>query len=187
VIELLRRPLAAVRDRVDGLLHLRRRRIAAARLAELRPATVLFVCLGNVCRSPYAARVLASRTTQPLVARSGGYLGPGRSPPSEALQAARARGIEHSDHVSRILSPEEVGAADVIFVFDRFNVRDVRRSRSARPTPVLWLGDFDPLWTGKRAIIDPWGKPQAEFDSTFARIERCVDEVVRALDGSPTR
>ena len=40
---------------------------------------------------------------------------------------------------------------------------------------------IDPQWSGRRAIVDPWGKPVEEFARTFARIERCIDEVVRAV------
>ena len=52
---------------------------------------------------------------------------------------------------------------------------------------VYWLGDFDPIWAGKRAIIDPWGKTLADFLSTFERIERCVDEVVAVLQSTGDR
>ncbi|MEX2048877.1 MAG: hypothetical protein WEB90_04805 [Gemmatimonadota bacterium] len=181
MLDRLRRLLVAARDGLDGLLHARRRRRAAERLAALAPGTILFLCLGNICRSPYAARVLAARAGARVRAESGGYLGPGRAPPSEAQQIARSRGIDHADHVSALVTTEQIAAADVVFVFDRFNVANVKSTPGARLDRVLWLGDFDPVWTGKRAIIDPWGKPLTEYEATFVRIERCIDEVIRAL------
>jgi len=181
VLDRLRSLIVSVRDRADGLLHARRGRRARARLAELAPGTVLFVCLGNICRSPYAARVLAARAPGRVRAESSGYLGPGRNPPSEALEVARRRGIDHADHVSALTTEAQIAAADVVFVFDRFNVANVRRTQGARLDRVLWLGDFDPVWTGKRAIIDPWGRALSEYEATFVRIERCIDEVVRTL------
>jgi protein-tyrosine-phosphatase len=180
-LDRLRGLAVAARDGLDGLLHTWRRRRAAGRLMELLPRTVLFVCLGNICRSPYAARLLALRAGTRVRAESGGYLGPGRAPPSEALEVARARGIEHADHVSTLVTREQIEAAEVTFVFDRFNVANVHRTPGARLDRVLWLGDFDPQWTGKRAIIDPWGKPLAEYEATFARIDRCVEEIARIL------
>jgi protein-tyrosine-phosphatase len=181
VLSLLRRSLVAVRDGIDRLLHPRRRRRAKRRLAELAPRAILFLCLGNICRSPYAARVLAARVGTGVRAESAGYLGPGRPPPSEALEIARGRGIDHADHVSALVTSEQIEAAEAIFVFDRFNVRNVKTTPGARLDRVLWLGDFDPVWTGKRAIVDPWGKPLAEYEATFVRIERCVEEVARIL------
>jgi protein-tyrosine-phosphatase len=97
------------------------------------------------------------------------------------MAVARARGVEHGDHRSKTLTPTLLEAADVIFVFDRHNARRVLRTPGARVERIYWLGDFDPKWAGKRAIADPWGKPIEEFERTFERIDRCVDEVVRAV------
>jgi protein-tyrosine phosphatase len=113
---------------------------------------------------------------------SAGFIGPGRAPPDVALSVARSRGVDHSDHRSRTVTREMLTASDVTVVFDRFNVRDLRRSPGARLGRVFWLSDFDTSWTGKRAIIDPWGKGPEEFDETFARIERCVLEMLSVLE-----
>jgi len=149
--------------------------------------TLLFVCLGNICRSPYAERVLAQRSKGALRVTSAGFIGPGRPPPEAALEVARARGIEHAEHVSRTLTSEHLDAADVIFVFDRHIARSVRGTEEVKADRVLWLGDFDPQWEGRRAILDPWGKPVEEFERTFERIERCVDEVLQALGPHTSR
>jgi len=140
---------------------------------------VLFLCLGNVCRSPYGARVLSSKDLG-IEVDSAGFIGPDRAPPDDALAVASARGVDHADHRSKVLTPELLAEADVVFLFDRYNVSRLRRFKGT-PPPVYWLGDFDPEWTGKRAIIDPWGKSPEEFDLTFARIERCIEEVARSL------
>lgn len=113
---------------------------------------------------------------------SAGFIGPGRAPPDTALSVAKSRGIDHSDHRSQTVTPELMASSDVTVVFDRFNVRDVRRSPGARLDRLFWLSDFDPMWTGRRAIIDPWGKGFEEFDETFARIERCVLEMLSVLE-----
>jgi len=134
---------------------------------------VLFVCAGNICRSPYAERVWKSFEGAVAV-DSAGFIGPDRAPPGEALRAAAARRVDHADHRSKLLTRDMVRSADAIFAFDSSNVALLRREHPGEGGKVFWLGDFDPVWTGTRAISDPWGRGAREFRSTFARIERCV-------------
>lgn len=177
----LRTAAVHLKDRLDGALHPRRRRTARERLRALRPRSVLVICLGNVCRSPYAERLLEAHVGDVLEVRSAGFIGPGRPPPNEALEVARARGVEHGDHRSVTVTPDMMDRADAVFFFDRFNKARLAGAPGVRPERLFWLGDFDPRWERKRSIVDPWGKPPEEFERVFARIERCVDEVAGIL------
>ncbi|HSM05948.1 MAG TPA: hypothetical protein VK858_15120 [Longimicrobiales bacterium] len=172
-----RRILVWLRDRLHQALHPRRRRRALERLADQRPRAVLFVCLGNVCRSPYAERVLVPGPDGRPAVESAGFIKPGRTPPDNALLVARERGVEHGDHRSQTLTPEMLARAEAVFFFDRYNRADLLRAPGVHPERLYWLGDFDPEWAGRRAILDPWGKDEAEFHRVFARIERCIREV----------
>ena len=174
-----RRIAAGLRDGLDERLHPYRRRRARARLAALAPDSVLFVCLGNVCRSPYAEWRWRERCTT-IDAHSGGFIGPGRAPPETAILVALRSGIDHAGHVSRLTTAADVAQAGAVFVFDRFNLRRLRALVGSGASHVFWLGDFDREWSGKRAIIDPWGRSEGDFEHVFARIDRCVDEVVSA-------
>ena len=136
----VRRFLVFLRDSLDRRLHPRRRRRARRRLQAIAPRSALFVCLGNICRSPYGERVLSERGRTLLEVDSAGFIGPGRPPPEQAITAARACGIEHGDHRSKILTSALLEAADVIFVFDRHNVRRLLKAPGARADRVYWLG-----------------------------------------------
>lgn len=179
---ILRYPVIRLRDAYDARLHDRRAREAAARLRALSPRSILVLCLGNVCRSPYAARVL-SRIEPTVRVDSAGFIGPGRTPPEIALEVARAREIDHSDHRSKVVTSGLLAEADAVLVFDRRNAARIRSAPIA-PQRVFWLGDFDPVWSGTRAIGDPWGKDRERFERTFERIERCMREVRRNLGPS---
>lgn len=158
-----------------------RQRLAQRRLNARPVNRVVFVCLGNVCRSPYAHAALLAEDHELTESSSAGFILPGRPPPDTALTAAMKRGVDHSEHRSTILTVEMAREADAIFIFDRLNAMRIARTSGPLLMKTYWLGDFDPEWTGKRAIIDPWGGSQEKFDSTFARIDRCVEAVLGHL------
>jgi protein-tyrosine phosphatase len=177
----IRRRLVQVRDRLDQATHGTRQRRVSERLEASEATNLLFLCLGNVCRSPYAERIATIKGSGALAVESAGFIKPGRPPPDSALDAARARKIHHGDHRSRVVTADMLARADAIFLFDRYNVQRLRGETGVLWSRVYWLGDFDPRWTGKRAIIDPWGRSLEEFDETFARIERCVGAALNVL------
>ena len=181
ILAALRRSLVRIRDALDARLHPGRLERARERLRNMPSESILFICLGNVCRSPYAEHVLRTRVGPRVRIESAGFIFPGRPPPEHAVEAAAARGVPTGDHRSQVVTEAMLADADAVFVFDRFNVRRLRKTGAARMDRVFWLGDLDPQWVGKRAIIDPWGKALEDFDRTFARIERCIDEIVTAI------
>lgn len=183
VLQPLRRVLVSLRDRWDAYRHPKRLADARRRLRHQTRRHVVFVCLGNVCRSPYAARVAARLGMDRHVEiDSAGFIGPDRGPPDAALRVALRRGTDHADHRSKLLSSELAEKADALVVFDRYNVARMRSTFPAHMDRIFWLGDFDPVWSGKRAIIDPWGKADEEFDVTFERIERCVAVMLEVME-----
>jgi protein-tyrosine-phosphatase len=168
--------LRTLRRTPERLLHPRRREDAIRRLRAARDARrFLVVCHGNICRSPFAAAVLrrALAHTDAEVF-SGGLFGPGRQPPREALVAARRRGVELCDHRSRLLTPEKVAAADLIFVMDLAQQLAVHAQFRRAARDIILLGDLDPLAITTRAVRDPVDQPVPVFDEVYARIERCV-------------
>lgn len=184
ILKSVRRQIVDIRDSLDAKAHSSRRDRAKHRLSIGALHPLLFLCYGNVCRSPYAERVTLRSGG---LAGSAGFYGPDRTPPDTALSAAIRRNIDHADHRSQLVTATQLIDAAAIFVFDRYNVAALRKRADVDFNKVYWLGDFDPIWAGKRAIIDPWGKTLADFLSTFERIERCVDEVVAVLQSTDDR
>jgi protein-tyrosine phosphatase len=167
-------------------MHAWRRRAALAELARRgAPESIVVICYGNICCSPFAAAVLQTRlaATDARVA-SGGFIGPGRSCPANAVDAARRRHQDLASHRSQLLTPALVRTADLLVVMDA-EQRDAVRDRFGRTRrDVLLLGDFDPLPIQTRAIRDPVECPPAVFEEVYARIDRCVTVLAAAIKGS---
>lgn len=178
-----------LRNAPDRLMHSARRTAAVKRLQRTSPRTVLFLCHGNVCRSPFAAAVLA-RALEPTNARvsiaSAGFIGPNRSSPPEALASASRFGIDLASHRSALITPDAISSTDLVVVMSATQARAVRLGYQLRQSPLV-LGDLDPSPIETRTIVDPWGGPPELFDTSYARIERCVRELTLLIaSASPT-
>jgi protein-tyrosine-phosphatase len=180
--------LRAARTFTNRLFHPFRRNRARRRLRGIDPRSVLFICHGNVCRSPFAAalfaRVSAGWPDGPPQVRSAGFIGPNRAPPAEALVAAQRLGINLESHRSAVFTPDEIKRADLIVVVAPQQARGIRRRFRDSADRVLVLGDLDPESSETRTIIDPWGQPLDVFDASYLRISRCVAELARLLRSS---
>ncbi len=159
----------------ERLLHPWRRRAAWERLrSRPRPKTVLFVCNGNICRSPYA-EMLARRLLPGSVAvESAGFIGGDRPSPDEARAVAAERGLDLSGYLSKVLQLDHVKDVDAVFVMEERQRERLVASRPALAGRVFHLGDLDPAPIEKRTILDPVEKPERVFRESYDRIDRCV-------------
>lgn len=164
------------------LLHPLRRRAARDALRGRALSSVLVVCHGNICRSPFAAALL-ERALAPLGIRvaSAGFVGPNRSAPPEAVAAAARRGVDLSAHRSRLLTPDLAAGADLIVAMDAVQQREVRERFGRAWRDLIVLGDLDPAPLGARTIRDPVEQGPEVFEASYARIERCVGAFVQAV------
>jgi protein-tyrosine-phosphatase/predicted ATP-grasp superfamily ATP-dependent carboligase len=146
------------------------RRLAAAR-------RIVFVCKGNICRSPfaemYAARVLPAHV---MVSSCGYHPVASRSSPVVAQRVSMDFGVNLDEHRSRVMDKESLQDADVIFVFDEENFRRVTRemSRGGR-LRVFLLGSV--VDGSRREIADPYSGDRAVFESAYRAISDCVNRV----------
>jgi protein-tyrosine-phosphatase/predicted ATP-grasp superfamily ATP-dependent carboligase len=156
-----------------------RGRLQAAARAELEDAThVLFVCKGNIGRSPFAAAMAARLLGDDVQISSAGLLAEGRSSPPDAIAAAAAWQIDLTEHRSRLVSNEMVRHSDAIFVFDESN-RDGLLGRFPEVHARLHLvGALDA--GGPLVVADPWGRGPDAYGASFGRI-------VEALRAAVTR
>lgn len=162
------------------------RRRATGYLARTPPIDrLLFVCLGNVCRSPYAEKRMldllarSDTTTRPAV-ESAGFIKPGRGSPERAVEVAAERQLDLSSHTSRILAQCTADDRTLVVVMEPGQVAGVREEFGA-DTLVVALGDLDPGSPFRRLIPDPWGHPPEVFRSSFDRIDRCLSELLAHL------
>jgi protein-tyrosine-phosphatase len=182
----LRAAARALRHAPDRALHPLRRRIARWRLSRMGlPRSVVFVCTGNICRSPYAAHafvaVLPQELREFMIVGSAGFVGPDRRTPENGLFAASAHGVDLRAHRSHVLNPDLVQGVDLLVVMETEHRDRLLRSFAAPPNRIIVLGDLDPEPIDTRTVRDPIFQEVEVFTDTYARIDRCLAELYRAL------
>ena len=154
--------LPAVRD------WLSRRALAAWGGAD----SIAFVCLGNICRSPFAEAVARDREPGRTLLSAGTLAKQGRSSPAQAVQSASAWQVDLRSHRSQGFSPELAAKTGAIFVFDFHNLRRVLMAHPRaikRVHPLGALRSDGPLF-----ISDPYGTDAATFDRTLEQIAAAI-------------
>ena len=138
------------------------------------PLRVLFVCLGNICRSPTAEGVLrhlAAKETPELgleidSAGTADYH-IGAPPDPRSQRAALHRGIDISGLRARQVCANDFARFDFILAMDRENLRELQalRPRNSRATMKLFL-EYAPDCT-KRDVPDPYYGDAAAFEEVL--------------------
>jgi protein-tyrosine phosphatase len=141
---------------------------------------VLFVCLGNICRSPTAEGVMRSLVEaaglgeQIVIDSAGtGAWHVGSAPDRRARAAAAEQGVRLEGQARRI-EPEDFERFDLILAMDSSNLRDLR-ALAASPQErgkVRLLREFDPASTGERDldVPDPYYGGEDGFGTVFAMV-----------------
>ena len=149
---------------------------------------ILFVCLGNICRSPTAEvvfRAVAAREVPDIVleidsAGTAGYH-VGEQPDRRTRQAAARRGYDMSALRARVVEPEDFEHFDLILAMDRENLRALERRAPphARERLRLFL-DFAPD-TGISEVPDPYYGGANGFEDVLDLVEAASRGLVQHI------
>ncbi len=136
--------------------------------------SILFVCLGNICRSPLAegiAKQLTNKHGLEIVIDScgTGSWHVGETPCPDSIRVAKEHGVDISNQRARQITTEDLARFELIVVLDDKNESDVRAMGAQN---VVKLGAFG---YNNANVPDPYFFPGYEgFDKVFEMIETCV-------------
>lgn len=149
---------------------------------------VLFLCLGNICRSPTAEAVLRRMAEEvgldlAIDSCGTGDWHTGEPPDRRAIAAAARRGYDLTPLRARQLTPEDFTRFDLILAMDRSNLRgaEARRPDGAGAQVELFLSLIDENGPGAKSmdVPDPWYT--GDFDGTLDLIEAGCRALIRRL------
>jgi len=155
----------------------------------VRSPAFLFVCLGNICRSPLAEaafRQVAEAARLDVVADSAGtgnwHVG---HPPDRRAQAVALRhGMDISGYRARQVVAADFERFDAIYALDRDNLADLGRLAPGGSRARLGLLlDLVPGWEG-RSVADPYYGDDAGFETSWHEVSTAARALVAMLRGA---
>jgi len=160
-------------------------------MPDSTPTSVLFVCLGNICRSPLAEGVFAhladeAGASHVLAVDSAGTGAwhVGERPDPRSIEVAARHGVHLPGHARRV-TEEDFVRFDRIVAMDRSNLRDLESLRPPESTATLGLlRDHDPE-PGDGEVPDPYYGGSDGFDRVYEMVLRsCAELLDDVLSGA---
>jgi protein-tyrosine phosphatase len=151
---------------------------------------VLFVCLGNICRSPLAEAALRAEAERiglniEIDSAGTGDWHIGHPPDPRAIAVAERNGVDISHLRARQVTPDDFRRFDHILALDSQNLANLRRMRPADAKAELsLLLDYVEGQVGQ-AVRDPYFGEHSVFDETWRVVTQGAAALARKLARDP--
>ncbi|AKU20705.1 low molecular weight phosphotyrosine protein phosphatase [Massilia sp. MB5] len=153
--------------------------------------SILFVCMGNICRSPTAEGVLRQRAAAAGLALHIDSAGThayhvGEAPDARSARHAAQRGYDLTQQRARQVSADDFERFDLLLAMDRDNLELLQRA--CPPELRHKLGLFMQYARNHRVleVPDPYYGGVQGFDQVLDYIEDAADGLIRDLRAHPT-
>ena len=140
---------------------------------------ILTVCVGNICRSPMAERLLAEKLADKniTVTSAGLKALAGKPMDAKARDVMARHGHDAEGHTAQQLEERHLQQADIILVMEKVHVEGVLAMAPQMRGKVFLVGK----WKGEVEIPDPFRQQQSMFDHVYMMIDECVNAWVKRL------
>ncbi|MBW1981575.1 MAG: low molecular weight protein arginine phosphatase [Deltaproteobacteria bacterium] len=150
---------------------------------------ILFVCTGNICRSPMAEAIfrhlLQRNPSVNLEVASAGLIAlPGNRASFSAIRVAGEHNIHLEDHQARLLSSQLASWADLILVMESGHKDTILHRYPETNSKILLLRSFARYGSRTRAIADPFGLSLEAYRFCFQDIKECVESLFAWLQAA---
>ncbi len=147
------------------------------------PVRVIFVCWGNICRSPMAERVAervaADTGIEGIEFTSAATSTEELTNPMDRRAAAvlREHGYRHDHHRAHQITRSEIEGADLVIAMEDIHVNKML-AIAPGATNISLLTDYDPEAEPGSGVPDPWYGSEAGFYDTLSAVEAAIPGVL---------
>lgn len=148
---------------------------------------ILFVCTGNICRSPFAEHLtrklaLEAGLDQVRVSSAGTHAQEGRACPQQAIEVGSEFEVDLTTHLSVRVEVELLTLADLVLVMTPDQVLFLEALLpDASGTVIRCLAEFSPGPRRPPSVPDPYGSETWAFRASYQFIEACVRGLLKYL------
>ncbi|KAI7854694.1 phosphotyrosine protein phosphatase I superfamily [Circinella umbellata] len=151
------------------------------------PINVLFVCLGNICRSPMAEAVFAHTVKQKNLDDRFGIIDSagtasyhvGNTPDSRSARTCKQHGVPVNSR-ARQVTKGDFNKFDYVLCMDSSNLADLQEMQPAGSKATVKLfGEYDP--EGETIIRDPYYGGNDGFERNFKQVTRASEGLLKSL------
>jgi len=162
-----------------------------------KPESIIFICKGNICRSPFAHHLfqrIGSRIKDNLKIDSAGLKAKKRDKsPGNAVIAATDYGIKLENHKPKSFDQNMFKGATMVIAMETWHFQSLRKRFFESKDKIFLLPLFENNKDAKMRgfyrynIEDPYGRSLDEFHKCFLRIERCVMALFEEIEKNRIR
>ena len=164
------------------------------------PRRILFICKGNICRSPFAEKlsrkILSDKDLDRISVESAGFMAiPSESPPKEAISSALYFGVHLEGHIPIKVDKQMMQNSDMILVMEVAHQNILKNNFHWKKNNIYIL----PLYANtkddynsktiynKYNISDPYGKDEDVFMKCYIQIENCIHGLMKYIRSAKQR
>jgi protein-tyrosine-phosphatase len=153
---------------------------------DIKTANILFVCTGNICRSPFAhaffTKLLNQKRLQGITVESAGLLAlPGNSATYMAQRVAEEFGVDLSGHKAKSVSKKLVAWSSLILVMEKSHEDTILTDFPEAEGKTRLIRHFARFGSKRRGIADPYGFKYDAYRFCFLDIEDAVSGLIDFL------
>ena len=140
---------------------------------------ILFVCTGNICRSPFAEgllkQLIQEKGLDDIVIDSAGLLAlPGNSASSLAQKVAAEYDVDLSGHIAKSVKEDIIAGSDLILVMENSHAKELLDAFPEAEDKIFLIRRFARFGSRDRGIADPYGLNYEAYRFCFLDIQDCV-------------
>ena len=138
---------------------------------------ILIVCVGNICRSPTAERILQKKLPHINVTSAGLGALADQGIDDRAAEALCSSGYDSENHKARVLNSELVNNSDLVLVMGKGHQAAIMGRYPCASGKIMLLGK----WSGDLEIVDPYRKSMEVYQHVYNQIETCCSDWYQRL------